>query len=234
MTAAAPRQRRRLTAADRRRQLLHTAAQILDTQGSDGLSLPRLALAAGVTKPVVYEHFRTRAALFAALVEEFSAELFARLSSAVAQHPDDIARAVRAANQVYLDYIAERGRGLQNLFASVAGDPAIEAVRLASRRHHIDLWVHELDRISSRPLAEKRAIAAMFVGSMELLGGRVMAGLLSREAAAQLQEDVVLRFLHGESQDQVLLHLRFRLASQQSGRHPTAEELHRSDGHRGD
>lgn len=40
-------------------------------EGTDALTLPRLAEAAGVAKPVVYDHFSTRNGLLAALYQDF-------------------------------------------------------------------------------------------------------------------------------------------------------------------
>ena len=42
---------------ERRRQLLDTAEQLLAAGGSDALRMDAVARAAGVTRPVVYEHF---------------------------------------------------------------------------------------------------------------------------------------------------------------------------------
>ena len=51
---------RRLSQAERRRQLLDTALVIIREEGADKLTLGRLASRAGVSKPVAYDHFGTR------------------------------------------------------------------------------------------------------------------------------------------------------------------------------
>ena len=55
----------------RRAQLLETAAVIVRAEGTDALTLARLAEQAGVTKPIAYEHFGTRAGLLIALYRYF-------------------------------------------------------------------------------------------------------------------------------------------------------------------
>jgi AcrR family transcriptional regulator len=55
------------------RQLLDVAWQLVREEGTEALTLGRLAERAGVTKPVVYDHFVTRAGLLAALYEDFDA-----------------------------------------------------------------------------------------------------------------------------------------------------------------
>ena len=66
-----PAPRRRLAREDRLRQLLDVAWQLVSDEGTEALTLGRLAELAGVTKPVVYDHFVTRAGLLAALYEDF-------------------------------------------------------------------------------------------------------------------------------------------------------------------
>jgi len=57
----------RLSHAQRQQQLLDTAWALIRQKGTDALSLPRLAEAAGVTKPLAYDHFGTREGLLAAV-----------------------------------------------------------------------------------------------------------------------------------------------------------------------
>jgi AcrR family transcriptional regulator len=68
----------------RRRQLLDVAWQLVREEGTEGLSLGRLAEQAGVTKPVVYDHFETRTGLLVALYQEYDARQTAMLDSALA------------------------------------------------------------------------------------------------------------------------------------------------------
>ena len=67
MPANAAPTRRRLTREQRARQLLDVAWALVGDEGTDALTLGRLAEAAGVTKPVAYDHFVTRNGLLAAL-----------------------------------------------------------------------------------------------------------------------------------------------------------------------
>ncbi|WP_413733412.1 TetR/AcrR family transcriptional regulator [Sodalis sp. RH21] len=53
----------RLSKAERRRQLLDTVLVIIREEGADRLTLGHLAVRAGVSKPITYEHFNTRAGL---------------------------------------------------------------------------------------------------------------------------------------------------------------------------
>ena len=58
---------KKLPRAERREQLLATAKAILGEEGTDALTLGYLAERAGVSKPIAYEHFGTRAGLLIAI-----------------------------------------------------------------------------------------------------------------------------------------------------------------------
>ncbi|AUX93548.1 TetR/AcrR family transcriptional regulator [Mixta gaviniae] len=65
---------KRLTKAERRQQLLETALLIVREEYLDSLTLGRLAERAGVSKPVVYDHFPTRSALLIELYKWIDTE----------------------------------------------------------------------------------------------------------------------------------------------------------------
>ena len=60
----------RLTAAARREQILDVAVQAFAHQGFHTTSMNDVAVAAGVTKPVLYQHFASKRDLYMALLDE--------------------------------------------------------------------------------------------------------------------------------------------------------------------
>jgi AcrR family transcriptional regulator len=65
----------RLPAAARREQLLAVALEVFARQGFHGTSMNDVAEAAGVTKPVLYQHFRSKRQLYLALLEDVGQRL---------------------------------------------------------------------------------------------------------------------------------------------------------------
>jgi AcrR family transcriptional regulator len=63
-----PPRRRRLSAEARRDQLLDVATEIVAEQGFQAVSVQSVASGAGVTRPIVYEHFGTLQGLLEAIV----------------------------------------------------------------------------------------------------------------------------------------------------------------------
>jgi AcrR family transcriptional regulator len=82
-----PPPRRRLARDARLRQLLDAAWRVVREEGTEALTLGRLAEQSGVTKPVVYDHFGTRSGLLAALYQEFDARQTAIMDARPAKRP---------------------------------------------------------------------------------------------------------------------------------------------------
>jgi AcrR family transcriptional regulator len=74
----------RLPAAQRRTQLLATAVQVFAVEGYHQASMNGIASAAGVTKPVLYQHFESKHQLFAEVLEEVGAQLGETVTKAAA------------------------------------------------------------------------------------------------------------------------------------------------------
>src|ERR1051326_7799747 len=61
--------RRRMTGKERREQLLHIGRKLFAERGFEGTSIEEIAAQAGVSKPVVYEHFNNKEGLNAVVVD---------------------------------------------------------------------------------------------------------------------------------------------------------------------
>src|SRR5579875_562971 len=79
------RRSRRLGAPERREQLVATAQRLFAERGYRATTMDDIAHAAGVTKPLLYQHFTSKRALYLELVQEVSAELLAALRAAHAR-----------------------------------------------------------------------------------------------------------------------------------------------------
>src|SRR6188508_1629097 len=89
----------RLPAARRREQLLDVALEVFGEQGFHPASMNDVAEAAGVTKPVLYQHFRSKRDLYREVLTEVGDQLLDAITKATtaAQSPHE---------QVVLGFIA--------------------------------------------------------------------------------------------------------------------------------
>src|SRR6202020_2995822 len=74
---------RRLTAGQRRRQLVSVALELFARRGYRATTMDDIAEAAGVTKPLVYQHFSSKRALYLELVNSIAQELLIAVRTGV-------------------------------------------------------------------------------------------------------------------------------------------------------
>jgi AcrR family transcriptional regulator len=74
----------RLPAARRRRQLLGVALKVFAERGFHNASMNDIAIEAGVTKPVLYQHFTSKRELFTELLGDVGRDLQETITKAVA------------------------------------------------------------------------------------------------------------------------------------------------------
>lgn len=187
--------RKRLSREERRRQLLDVAWQLVRGEGTDALSLGRLAEQAGVTKPVVYDHFETRNGLLLALYEEYDARQTAMLDSALASCAADLPARAWVIAQAYVDCVATQGREIPGVSAALAGSPEMEALKRGYNGPFMDKC-----RGALAPFAPSGDIGVaglwVLVGAADALSLAAACGELSGEAAKhELQAAIVAMVL---------------------------------------
>lgn len=139
--ARPPVPRVRMTGKERRQQLLDVGRALFAEKGYDAASIEEIAHRAGVSKPVVYEHFGGKEGLYAVVVDREMDLLLEGVISALsgATHPRDLLE--RAATAL-LDYIEESADGFRILVrdspvASATGSFSSLLNDIASQVEHI-------------------------------------------------------------------------------------------------
>ncbi|OWA14691.1 TetR family transcriptional regulator [Streptomyces sp. CS227] len=95
--------RTRMTGAERREQLLDIGRTLFAAKGFEGTSVEEIAAKAGVSKPVVYEHFGGKEGLYAVVVDREMRQLLDMVTGALtAGHPREL---LEQAAFALLDYI---------------------------------------------------------------------------------------------------------------------------------
>ena len=130
MSTARPRTTR-LPKEQRRRQLLQVALTVFSERGYHGASMEEIADAAGVSKPVLYQHFPGKHELYLALVEDslerLGADLLQALQNAQAREGITVNRArVEEMLRVYFDFVDHDPQSYRLIFESdLMADPQI-------------------------------------------------------------------------------------------------------------
>jgi AcrR family transcriptional regulator len=118
----------RLPAEQRRLQLLEVARDVFAERGFHATSMDELAAKAGVTKPVLYQHFASKRALYIELLESLGAELLGELGRATGSATSGRERVERGF-AAYFHWVAGNPASFRLLFgASVRNDAEFAAV----------------------------------------------------------------------------------------------------------
>ncbi|MEJ5946325.1 TetR/AcrR family transcriptional regulator [Pseudokineococcus basanitobsidens] len=168
----APR-RARMTRVERRAQLLDVGRSLFAERGLEGASVEEVAARAGVSKPVVYEHFRRGKEELYEVVVACEVELLLGTMTAsldvTGLHPREVLE--RAALRL-LDYVESSSDGFRILVrdspvASTGGTFATLISDIARQVEH--LLVREMDR-RGLPARTAPMYAQMLVGMVALTG----------------------------------------------------------------
>jgi AcrR family transcriptional regulator len=117
----------RLPRPARRRQLLGAAREIFVAQGYHAAAMDEIADRAGVSKPVLYQHFPSKLELYLALLDESAAELISAVSQALASTTDNRER-VPATFRAFFEYVGGVGEAFRLVFESdLSNEPAVRA-----------------------------------------------------------------------------------------------------------
>ncbi len=115
VNARARRSRVRMTRNERREQLIDVARALFAERGLEGTSVEEIAAHAGVSKPVVYEHFGGKEGLYAVVVDREVRTLHDGIRAAITT-PDTNPRAlIELGTLALLDYIDDHPNGFRIL-----------------------------------------------------------------------------------------------------------------------
>jgi len=127
--------RRRLAPEERRKKIVQAAERVFAERGFAGTSMDEVARLSGVTKPVLYDHFESKAALFFAAAEGVRDDLLARGKVAGPAGAGDLEARFRAGIEAFFLFVEERPTGARLLFVVPKTDPvAAEAAAIVQRQ----------------------------------------------------------------------------------------------------
>jgi len=115
----------RLPRPARRRQLLGAAQEVFVAQGYHAAAMDEIAERAGVSKPVLYQHFPGKLELYLALLDESADELVGIVREALSSTTDNKQR-VPATFQAFFDFVSSSGEAFRLVFESdLSNEPAV-------------------------------------------------------------------------------------------------------------
>jgi AcrR family transcriptional regulator len=157
--------RPRLTRSARRAQLLAAAQEVFIANGYHGAAMDDIAARAGISKPVLYQHFQGKLELYLALIDTQTEELYNRIIAALASTENNQQR-IHGVLAAYFDFIDDATGaapgGFRLLFESDLGNDPQVRDRVGQRERAIMHAVADVvadDTGLPRPEAELLAVA---------------------------------------------------------------------------
>ena len=163
----------RLSAPARREQILDVALEVFANAGFHGASMNDIADAAGVTKPVLYQHFDSKRDLYQALIEEVGNRLRTNIDKATAEATDGKSQ-TELGFRAYFRWVADDHDGFRLLFGSGSRrddefNDAIRKITAESARAVAPLIAVDIDESHRETLAH--AIVGLAEGASRRLVG---------------------------------------------------------------
>jgi AcrR family transcriptional regulator len=163
----------RLKAPERRKRILQAAENEFAARGYHSTSMDEIAAAAGITKPVLYDHFSSKLDLYKQLTEGIRDELTGRGATAMAGDAPAGSR-IRTGIEAFFAFVEERPSAARVLLFTPVGEPEL------------------VDAAREVQAGATAAIAALLTAEPDLF-----AGTPDRERRIELLTEFMKQGLHG-------------------------------------
>jgi AcrR family transcriptional regulator len=167
--AVAPSPRRRLPRSERRSRILEAALEVFAGKGYRDASMAELAAAAGVTPPVLYQHFASKQELFLAVVRHQASLLATAIGDAADPTSAPLEQRVVKTATAILTFVADRPQAWRLLRTTPPVDPAIATAYAQLHRGARQLTAQTTasDRHFTAPPGVDRTSAAELFGHLQ-------------------------------------------------------------------
>lgn len=189
----------RLPRNARRRQLLDAALAVFTTQGYHAAAMDDIAERAGVSKPVLYQHFPGKRDLYLALLDESAEALLSAVHAALAETTDNKLR-VKATVGAYYAFVEDKNGAFRLVFESdFTGEPDVRDRVDAVDRKCAEMISEVIAEDTGLPEAESRLLGAGLAGLAQVTARAWTANgrSIGRDEAIELIAGLMWRGIKG-------------------------------------
>lgn len=189
----------RLPRRARRAQLLGAAHDVFVAAGYHAAAMDDIAERAGISKPVLYQHFPSKLDLYLALLDQHTEVLMAAIGEALASTTDNKQR-VAATIQAYFDFVDDTGGAFRIVFES-------DLTNEAAVRDRVDRMTYAVAEATGAVIAEdtglprdEAMLLAVGLSGLAQVTARwwvTSQGAIPRDAAARLVANLAWRGIRG-------------------------------------
>jgi AcrR family transcriptional regulator len=189
----------RLPRQERRRQLLDAAREVFVSQGYHAAAMDEIADRAGVSKPVLYQHFPGKLDLYLALLDQSVDELVATVRNALVSTGDNRQR-VAATFSAYFEYVEREHQAFRLVFESdLANEAAVRDRLERGQRECAEMISPLVSKDAGLDDEEARLLSVAMVGLAQVTATYWLTARdhIPRETAEQLVARLAWRGISG-------------------------------------
>jgi AcrR family transcriptional regulator len=197
--ATEPTRASRLPRDQRRAQLLEAASEVFGAVGYHAAAMDDIAERAGVSKPVLYQHFGSKLELYLDLLDRTCDRMVETINTALASTPDNADR-VAATMDAFFDFVAAPGNDFRFVFESDLTGEAAVTQRLERMNEVIAAAIAAvIAEDTGQGPAESRLLAVALVGLAQVSARYWVdsSGTLDATAAKRLTGSLAWRGISG-------------------------------------
>jgi AcrR family transcriptional regulator len=183
----------------RRAQLLESALEVFVAQGYHAAAMDDIAEKAGVSKPVLYQHFPGKLELYLALLDQSCDRIIEATREALLSTEDNKQR-VAATMQVFYDYVANAGGAFRLVFESdLTNEPAVRARVDRVTRECAEAITKVIHEDTGLPPEQSRLLSVSLVGMAQVSARFWLdaGGSVDQDQAAALVASLAWRGIRG-------------------------------------
>jgi AcrR family transcriptional regulator len=181
----------RLPRSARRAQLLDAAREVFVQQGYHSAAMDDIADRAGVSKPVLYQHFPGKFELYLALLDEGTEQMIDKVREALESTTDNKLR-VHATIAAYYDFVGGNGGAFRLIFES-------DLTSQAEVRERVDAANRRCAELVTEVIAEDAGLSPheAHLLAVGLIGLAQVSARSWLDADAPVERDTAVRLMSG-------------------------------------
>jgi AcrR family transcriptional regulator len=181
----------RLSKQARREQLLDAALAVVRAKGADGLTLVTLAEAAGVSRPIAYDHFVTRAGLLLALYRRLDERHRTAVTQALRTAAPTSGAIARVMSAAYFACATDMPE-FAAVSAALKGNPEMEAIQQELLDSYTNVMATALAPHSSLSTEALRLRCVGVLGAAEAIAAELNRERITADEAVTALTDLIL------------------------------------------
>jgi AcrR family transcriptional regulator len=189
----------RLPRLARRRQLLSAAQEVFVENGYHAAAMDEIADRAGVSKPVLYQHFPGKLELYLALLDLHAEDMVNRCREALASTQENKLR-VQATFSAFFDFVSSQGEAFRLVFESDLRNVAPVRQRVERSLSQCAEMVSELIQEDTGCTSDEAHLLGVGLVGMAEVSARYWVtthGSIPKDAAEQLMARLAWRGISG-------------------------------------